>query len=89
MAKENNEKIVEADEFYNVLTGDKALKRLEEIRIKDEMEKGAALDKAMNDGKRENQKEVTKKMLELNMPIKQIMEISGLTEEEIEKIKAE
>ncbi len=88
MAKENNEKIVEADEFYNVLTGDKALKRLEEIRIKDEMEKGAALDRAMNDGENKKAKEIAIKLLKTNMDVKQVSEITGLTEKEVQELQA-
>ena len=82
MACEKNEKVRRAVENYEVLTGDEEVKRLAEIRLMAKLEEKSALDCAREEGK----KEVAKKMKEQKMPIKQIAEITGLSEEEIEKI---
>lgn len=38
-------------------------------------------------GRKENRIETAKKLLKIKMPLKQIMEITELTKEEIEKLK--
>lgn len=50
MAKKENELIKEADEDYNVLTGDAEKKRLEWIRMVSRMEEHSALTTAKNEG---------------------------------------
>ena len=86
MACEKNEKVRRAVENYEVLTGDEEVKRLAEIRLMAKMEEKSALDCAREEGKKQNKREIAQKMKEQKMPIKQIAEITGLSEEEIEKI---
>ena len=86
MACEKNEKVRRAVENYEVLTGDEEVKRLAEIRLMAKLEEKSALDGAREEGKKQNKREIAQKMKEQKMPIKQIAEITGLSEEEIEKI---
>ena len=44
--------------------------------------------KAYDDGKEENKREMTKKLLEQGIDIKIIMEITGFSKEDIEKLKS-
>ena len=94
MAKKENKEIEEAVEEYETLTGDALVKRIAEIRLMSELEEQSALENAKNEGieqgKREGLKqskiETAKKLLKLKMPIEQIIEITELTKEEIEKL---
>ena len=102
MACEKNEKVRRAVENYEVLTGDEEVKRLAEIRLMAKLEEKSALDCAREEGeergkeigrklgeergREQNKREIAQKMKEQKMPIKQIAEITGLSEEEIEKI---
>ncbi len=45
------------------------------------------IEQGLEQGKKEKQKEIAKKLKEQKMPIKQIAEITGLSEEEIESLK--
>ena len=102
MACEKNEKVRRAVENYEVLTGDEEVKRLAEIRLMAKLEEKSALDCAREEGEErgreigrevgrregeeQNKREIAQKMKKQKMPIKQITEITGLSEEEIEKI---
>ena len=97
MACEKNEKVRRAVENYEVLTGDEEVKRLAEIRLMAKLEEKSALDCAREEGeergkeigRKENEqklKEIAKKLKEQKMPIKQIAEITGLSEKEVEKL---
>ena len=98
MACEKNEKVRRAVENYEVLTGDEEVKRLAEIRLMAKLEEKSALDCAREEGEErgkvagiklgeeQNKREIAQKMKERNMPIKQIAEITGLSEKEIEEL---
>ena len=102
MACEKNEKVRRAVENYEVLMGDEEVKRLAEIRLMAKLEEKSALDCAREEGEErgreigrevgrregeeQNKREIAQKRKEQKMPIKQIAEITGLSEEEIEKI---
>ena len=94
MACEKNEKVRRAVENYEVLTGDEEVKRLAEIRLMAKMEEKSALDCAREEGEEagiklgeeQKQKEIAKKMKKQKMPIKQIAEITGLNEKEVEEL---
>ena len=98
MACEKNEKVRRAVENYEVLTGDEEVKRLAEIRLMAKLEEKSALDCAREEGEErgkeigrkegeeQNRREIAQKMKKQKMPIKQIAEITGLSEKEIEKI---
>lgn len=87
MAKKNNKSVEKAEENYNILSGDDEIKRLAEIRMLSAMEEHSALEAAKEKGKNQEKIKNIKKMLELNIPIKQIAEITELTIEDIKKIK--
>lgn len=87
MACEKNDKVKRAVENYEVLTGDEEVKRLSEIRLMSNLEEKSALHCAREEGKKEGRKEkqieIAKKLKKQKMSIKQIAEITGLSEEEI------
>lgn len=98
MACEKNDKVKKAVENYEVLTGDEEVKRLSEIRLMSNLEEKSALHWAREEGekiglekgKKETEqklKEIAKKLKEQKMSIKQIVEITGLSEEEIETLE--
>ncbi len=95
MACKENDKVKRAVENYEVLTGDEEAKRLAEIRLMSKLEEKSALDWAreegmeqgLEQGKKEKQKEIAKKLKKQKMSTKQISEITGLSEEEIEYLK--
>lgn len=83
MACEKNDKVKKAVENYEVLTGDEEVKRLSEIRLMSNLEEKSALHCA----REEEKKEIAQKLKEQKMPIKQIAEITGLSEKEIETLE--
>ena len=99
MAKKENKEIKDAVKDYEVLTGDEEIKRLTEVRLMSELEEQSALatarakgtEEGLKQGKEEGLKqgkeEIAKKLLEMNLPLKQIIEVTGLSKEEIEKIE--
>ena len=95
MACKENDKVKRAVENYEVLTGDEEAKRLAEIRLMSKLEEKSALDWAreegmeqgLEQGKKEKQNEIAKKLKKQKMSTKQISEITGLSEEEIEYLK--
>ena len=98
MASEKNEKVRKAIENYEVLTGDEEVKRLAELKQMAKFEEQSALYCAREEGKeigikqekKESErklKKIAEKLKEQRMPIKQIAEITGLSEEEIEAIE--
>ena len=86
MAEKKNPTLKKAREEITYLTGDAAVQRLEELREKWEMDRISAIDYAEERGEKKKQKEIAKKLLEMKMKIDDIMEATGLTKEEIEKL---
>ena len=91
MAEEKNKVLEKARVEINYLTGDAEVKRLEELREKWEMDRISAISYAEKRGKElgieDEKKQTAKKMLEKELPINMIIEITGLSKEEIEKLK--
>ena len=94
MACKENDKVKRAVENYEVLTGDEEVKRLSEIRLMSNLEEKSALHCAREEGREEGKKETEQKLKEIapklkeqKMPIKQIAEITGLSEKEIEALE--
>ena len=83
MAEEKNQTVQKAREEMNYLTGDAAVRRLAELREIWELDYNSDI----NYAREEERKEIAKKLLKIQMPIKQISEITNLTEEEIETLK--
>ena len=94
---EKNEEIKEAVIEVRKLSQDEKLQREAELREKAIMDEKAIYQAGLDNGKEEGEKlgrektmkEVAKKLLKQNMKIENIAEITGLTIEEIEKLKAE
>ena len=95
MASKENKKVKKAIENYEVLTGDEEVRRLAEIKLMSKLEEKSAIECAKEEGKeegkeerkKEKQIEIAKKLKEQKMLTKQIAEITGLSEKEIERIK--
>ncbi len=94
MAEQKNKKIKSALDELGVLTGDEEIQRMAELRDKWEMDWNSSIGYAKRQGKEEGEKigekkaklETAKKMLEKKIDMKTIIEITGLTEEEILKL---
>ena len=99
----DNKEIKKAKEVLEEISKDKRERYLAELRekyildqkaiedagydkgLKDGMSQGKSL--GVREGLVQGRKEIAKKLLNLNMSIEQIKEITGLTEEEIQKLK--
>ena len=90
MAENNNEVLKKARKELDYLTGDEAVRRLAELRDKWEMDdffiKKRAKEEGEKAGEKREKKEIAKKLLEKGMEIKEIIEITGLTENEIKTL---
>lgn len=94
MAKNENKEIKEVEERYNVLTGDAELKRLAEVRLMSQLEGASAKKVAREEGRKEGRKEgqiaerleIARKMKSKNIHIEEIIELTGLTKEEMENL---
>lgn len=101
MACYSNEEVKKAKEQYDKITADKTLMSLiiaaeidemdERTRIANAEEKGLAkgMEKGMEKGRQETKYETAKKMLELGLDVEIIKQTTGLSEEEILKIREE
>ena len=95
MAEKNNKTIQKAKLEMRYLTGEAELRRIAELEEKWEMDYISGMSSAKEDGRQEGREEgkkstqieTAKKLLKLNMTIKQIVEITELTEEEINNLK--
>ena len=94
MEENENKYLKQAKEELAYLSGDPDFKRLVDARagfLRDQqafkdvgLEEG--LEKGRVQGKEEEKKEIAKKLLKLKMPIEQIIDITGLTEDEIKDL---
>ena len=88
---ESNKKVKEAVIKVREMSEDEKLQRLADLREKAIMDEKAIYQAGLNNGKEEGRvetmKEVAKKLLKQNMKIENVSEITGLTIEEIEKLK--
>lgn len=86
----DNENIKKAEEELEYLTGDEATRRLAYLREKAIRDEAAAMAKARKEGKAEGKietkQEIAKKMLVKKIDINTIIEVTGLTKDEIEKL---
>ena len=85
-----NEKIKKAEEELEYLTGDEEAKRLAYLRekaIRDEYNSNSmARKKGIEEGEQKSRKKIAKKMLEKGNTIDEIIELTELKKEEIEKL---
>ena len=87
---EHNESMKKAKEKLNTMSEDERIRRLAELREKailDELEvKAYNYRKGKNDGLKQRNKEIAKKLKQKGLDIDFIIEITNLTKEEIEKL---
>ena len=81
-----NEKVKKAEEELEYLSGDEAERRIAYLRETVEIDRKFAMTAARDQGRAEGKIDVAKKMLEKNIDISLIIEVTGLTKEEIEKL---
>ncbi len=98
MAEEKNDTLRAARIEMNYLTGDAEVRRMAELREKWEMDYVSGMNYAekkgreegikegIKKGEKEKQIEIARKLLKKKMDIKEIAEITGLTEKEIENL---
>ena len=96
---EKNETVRKAQEELEYLEVDEAFKRKVELKEKYEKDMNSAihygkeegmkkgLQEGLHEGKMSEKKDIAKKMLEIGMDVEQIMKITDLSKEEIEKLK--
>ena len=94
----DNKYVKKAEEEYKYLTGDEEIRRLAYLREKGLRDEMAAMAKARREGLAEGEakgkaegiaitkKETAKKMLAKKIDIQTIIDITGLTKEEIENL---
>ncbi len=91
MAENKNETLKKARIEMNYLTGDAEVRRLAELREKWEMDRVSAINNAtrvgMEKGIEKGIIKTAQNLIKMGMPIEQIVKATGLSEEEIEKIK--
>jgi len=89
MAEKKNPTIKKAREEVKYLTGDEAVKRMEFLHEKWEMDRISDINYAKEEGKNEGKMETAKKLLEQGISKEIIIKATGLTEEEIENLTKE
>ena len=91
MAEKKNEIIRKAKKEMNYLTGEAAERRMQELRERWEMDYnsdiGEAIEKGIKKGKTEEKEKIIINLLNMNMDIEKIEEATGVSKEEINKIK--
>lgn len=84
---EDNKEIEEAMNELEKISKDKELRRVAELREKAIRDEKNGLRHAREEGIEQGIEQVAKKMLELNMPIQDIINTTGLTEKQILELK--
>ena len=91
MEMEEDKAIQKAKEVLEEISKDERERYLAELREKYILDQkaieDAGYDKGLEQGRKERNMEIAKNLLKLNMSIEQIKEVTGLTEEEIRKLK--
>lgn len=88
LSKMKEDKIMKkAEEEYGYLTGDEELKRLAWLRLKAKRDEMASRLLGIEEGVKEGKIEVAKKMIKKGINLVDIIEITGLSAQELEKIK--
>lgn len=86
LAMKENKEIKKANEEYEYLTGDEAERRLAFLRDKAIRDENNMIASAKEEGMKQEKIEIAKKLLSENMSIEQIIRITNLTKDEIEKL---
>ena len=83
---ENEELKLAKEELERIKQNEKD-QRLAELRMKYILDQNSIRSSGFREGKKKTQFKIAEKLINLNMPIEQIIEITELTEEEIKSIK--
>ena len=86
-AVKKNKVLEKAQDEVEYLTGDAELRRLAELQEKWAWDEQFYRSMAIKEGRKEEKKEIAKKLLKLGLEINKIIEATGLTKEEIENLK--
>ena len=81
-----NKEIKKAKEILEEISQDEREQRLAELREKYRMDQNAVYGRGYEVGEEKGKKEIAKKMKDKGMDIESIIEITGLTKQEIEKL---
>ena len=91
MAKKDNKEVEKAIKIVDEMSMNKEERELYEARLKGEFNYNIAIHVAKEEGEKEGKIgekiEIAKKLLSKKMTIEEIIEITGLTKKEIDKIK--
>ena len=87
LAMKENKEIKKVNDEYEYLTGDAAERRLAFLRDKAIRDEKSIRQGGREEGRKEKQIEIAKKLLRKGMKLEEIVEITELSKEEIEKIK--
>ena len=91
MAEEKNKTIKEAKREVEYLTGDEEIKRLAELREKWAMDRRSEISDAREEGIEEGKKEeklaIAKNMLNKGKSEEDILDFTGISKEELKKLK--
>ena len=86
-----DENINKAKKVLETISQDERERRLTELREKYRMDQHAIMlagyDKGLKEGIEQTKKNMLERLMKTDLSIEQIMEITGFTEEEIERIK--
>lgn len=88
LAMKENKEIKKANDEYEYLTGDAAERRLAFLRDKAIRDEKSIRQGGREEGRKEKQIEIAKKLLRKGMKLEEIVEITELSKEEIEKLKS-
>lgn len=81
-----NEEVKKANSVLHIMSEDEELQRLAELREKWDLDERSAIQNAKDDGEEKAKIEIAQKMKAKGMDVDTIIEITGLTKEEIEKL---
>ena len=82
-----NEDIKKALEELEKIKESEQDRRLAELRMKHILDQNSIRKSGFREGEKHKQLEIAKKLIEIEMPIEQVIQITELTEEEIKNIK--
>lgn len=88
-AMEENKLLKQAMEEYEYLRGDEMFWRIVELREKNLRDEISAKENAREEGERNKQVSIAKRLLKQKFSIEEVSDITELTNEEVQKIKDE
>ena len=83
---EKNESVKKASSVLHEMSEDEKLRRLAELREKAILEEASVRDWALEEGEKKGKQEIAKNMKKEKLSMEQIARITGLSNEEIEKL---